>query len=399
MRTVRILTVAQALSAAGMMTMFVLGGIIGNELAPLPSLATLPLSLMVVGVALATVPAALAMQRFGRRRAFISSVLAAAAAALVVAWAIVISSFVLLCAASVVLGANLAFQQQQRFAAAESVPAERTSQAISTLMLGTLAAALVGPQLALACKGLLRGHEYAGSFLAVAALCVASAAVLTRYHAPTPQALDAGGEARPLAVVVRQPAYLIAVAASVVAYSVMSFIMTATPISMHVHEHHSDTHTAWVIQSHVLAMYGPSLISGRLIAWIGTRAGMLTGLMLMAACVIVDGAGRSLGHYWWALVLLGLGWNLLFVSGTTLLTSCYRPAERYRAQAVNEFSVFGVQAIASLLAGPAVHALGWTQLNLATVPLLAALGLALLLRWPMPSAVASAGSLSGRETR
>ena len=175
--------------------------------------------------------------------------------------------------------------------------------------------------------------------------------------------------------------------------------MTATPISMHVHDRYSDTHTAWVIQSHVLAMYGPSLFSGRLIARIGIRAGMLVGLALMTVSVIVDGSGRALAHYWWGLVLLGLGWNLLFVAGTTLLTGCYRPAERYRAQAVNDFSVFGVQAIASLLAGPAVHALGWTQLNVATMPLLAGLGLVLLLRSPTPSGAAGATSLSDRGTR
>jgi MFS family permease len=399
MRTVWILAAAQGLSAAGMMTMFLLGGIIGSELAPLPTLATLPLSLMIVGVAIATIPAALTMQRFGRRRAFIASVLAAGVAALAVAWAIVVGSFVLLCAASLVMGANLAFQQQQRFAAAESVPAEQVSRAISTFMVGTLVAAVVGPQLALVCKGLVPRHEYAGSFLVVAALCAASAVVLTRYRAPATLATAEGGDARPLAVVVRQPAFLIAVSASVVAFSVMSFIMTATPISMHVHEHYSDMHTAWVIQSHVLAMYGPSLVTGRLIARIGVRAAMLAGLALMVACVIVDGSGQALAHYWWGLVLLGLGWNLLFVAGTTLLTSCYRAAERFRAQAVNDFSVFGAQAVASLLAGPAVHSLGWTQLNVAVAPLLLGLGLVLLLRSPTPVGAAGAAPFSGRGTR
>lgn len=396
MRTVRLLAVAQALSAAGMMTMFLFGAIVGSELAPLPSLATLPLSLVIVGVALATVPAALAMQRFGRRRAFIASALLAATAAVAIAAAIVVASFALLCAAAVALGVNVAFQQQQRFAAAESVPAEHASRAISTIMLGTLAAALVGPQLALACRDLLPRHEYAGSFLMVAVLCLVCAAVLSRYRPPPAPATEAAGRARPLRAVVRQPAFVVAVAASVVAYSVMSFVMTATPISMHVHDHHSDTHTAWVIQSHILAMYAPSLITGRLIARTGARPGMLTGVALLAASVIVDSSGRALVHYWWGLVLLGLGWNLLFVAGTALLTSCYLPAERYRAQAVNEFAVFGTQATVSLLAGPALHVLGWTQMNLVTVPLLAAFGLVLLAR---PTARAGAAALSDRETR
>jgi MFS family permease len=398
MRTVRLLAIAQGFSASGMMTIFLLGGIVGSELAPSPALATLPMSLVIVGVALTTVPAALAMQRFGRRRAFIASALLAAVAALAVAWAIALPSFTLLCAASAVFGANLAFQAQQRFAAAESVPPEQASRAISTVMLGTLAAAVVGPQLALACRELVPGHEYSGSFLMVAALCLASATVLTRYRAAPAQAAAAGGDPRPLTTIVRQPAFMVAVAASMVAYSVMSFIMTATPISMHVHDGHSDVHTAWVIQSHVLAMYGPSLVSGRLIARVGVRTGMFAGLALMAACVIVESSGHALVHYWWGMVLLGLGWNLLFVAGTTLLTTCYRPAERYRAQAVNEFSVFGVQAVASLLAGPAVFVLGWRELNLATVPLLVGLAL-VLLRSPTPAGATSTAALSGRETR
>jgi MFS family permease len=175
--------------------------------------------------------------------------------------------------------------------------------------------------------------------------------------------------------------FLVAVAAAVVSYAVMSFIMTATPISMHVHDHHSDTDTAWVIQSHLLAMYGPSLFSGRLIGRIGVRAGMTAGLVLMFACVAIASAGHDLMHYWWGLVLLGVGWNLLFVAGTALLTTTYAPAERFRAQAVNEFSVFGTQALASLLAGPALHLLGWRTLNLATLVPLALFAVALL-AWP-----------------
>jgi len=381
-RNVYVLAVAQAFSAAGMMTVFLLGAIVGSQLAPMPELATLPVSLTVVGLAATAIPAALLMERIGRRTAFVASSLVAAVAALAVAWAIVQASFALLCAATLVLGANLAFQQQQRFAAAESVPTAQASRAISTVMIGTLAAAAVGPQLALALKSLLPGHEYAGSFVGVAALCVAAALVLTRCDPglPPPRAVGSD-EGRPVADVVRQPMFVVAVAAAVVSYAVMSFIMTATPISMHVHDHHSDIDTAWVIQSHLLAMYGPSLFSGRLIGRIGVRAGMTVGLALMFACVVIASAGHDLMHYWWGLVLLGVGWNLLFVAGTALLTTTYEPAERFRAQAVNEFSVFGTQALASLLAGPAIHLLGWRTLNLATLVPLALFAVALL-AWP-----------------
>ncbi|HSJ95683.1 MAG TPA: MFS transporter [Myxococcota bacterium] len=382
MRNVYVLAVAQAFSAAGMMTVFLLGAIVGSQLAPIPELATLPVSLTVVGLAATAIPAALLMERIGRRTAFVASSTVAAVAALAVAWAIVQASFALLCAATLALGANLAFQQQQRFAAAESVPPAQASRAISTVMIGTLAAAAVGPQLALALKDLVPGHEYAGSFVGVAALCLAAALVLTRCDPGLPPPRTAGSaQGRPIGAVVRQPMFLVAVAAAVVSYAVMSFIMTATPISMHVHDHHSDTDTAWVIQSHLLAMYGPSLFTGRLIGRIGVRAGMTAGLALMFACVAIASAGHDLMHYWWGLVLLGVGWNLLFVAGTALLTTTYEPAERFRAQAVNEFSVFGTQALASLLAGPAIHLLGWRTLNLATlVPL--ALFAAALLAWP-----------------
>jgi MFS family permease len=196
-----------------------------------------------------------------------------------------------------------------------------------------------------------------------------------------PARAEAVGETRPLAAIVRQVDFAIAVGAAVTSYAVMSFLMTATPISMHVHDHHSDADTAWVIQSHLLAMYGPSLVSGRLIGRIGARSGMTAGVVLMAACVAISSSGRELMHYWWGLVLLGVGWNLAFVAGTALLTTTYRPAERFRAQAVNEFSVFGSQALASLLAGPAMHVLGWRTLNFAAlVPLV--VFAAALLAWP-----------------
>jgi MFS family permease len=384
MRNVYVLAVAQALSAAGMMTVFLLGGILGAAFAPLPSFATLPVALTVVGLAASTVPAALLMERHGRRKAFVASAAVASGAALVVAWAIIERSFLLLCAATLALGANLAFQQQHRFAAAESVSPGRVSHAVSTVMIGTLVAAAVGPQVALALKELVPGHLYAGSFAGVAALLALAALVLTRCEPGRPQSrrvqADAGPR-RPLAEVVRQPGFLVAVAAAIVSYAVMSFIMTATPISMHVHDHHSDGDTAWVIQSHLLAMYGPSLFSGRLVARIGLRTAMGTGLALMLGCVAIAASGRDLMHYWWGLVLLGVGWNLLFVAGTALLTTTYREAERFRAQAVNEFAVFGTQALASLMAGPVLYALGWRVLNLAALAPIALFALALA-AWP-----------------
>ena len=235
--------------------------------------------------------------------------------------------------------------------------------------------------MALAARDWIANAPYAGSFLATSALYAVAIAVLTRFkpaarpevriRSASERSFDLSADAR----------FRTAVCASVAAYVVMSFIMTAAPVNMHVMDHHNVETTTWVIQSHVLAMYAPALISGRIVEWFGERAVMISGAVLMIACVAVNASGHQAAHYWWGLVLLGVGWNLLFLSGTTLLTRSVPAASRYRAQAINDFTVFGSQACASLLAGLAVQTLGWRLLNLATLPFLAVmLVLALRLR-------------------
>lgn len=390
-RNVVVLTSAQALAASGMTVMPVLGGIVGAGLAPRPGLATLPVSLAIVGLALTTVPAALLMRRVGRRAGFIASAIVAASAALFASWSIAQHSFAMFCAAATLLGANVAFTMQYRFAAAESVPPEGVSRAVSTVMLGTLVGAWLGPEVALIARNWLPGHEFAGSFLAVACMYLLAALVLSLLQSARPPQLDdAEQPARAVAALLLQPGFLVAVLAGVVAYGVMSFIMTATPISMHVIDGHGVDDTTWVIQSHLLAMYLPSLVSGRIVARVGVRPTMIVGTLLMILCVMVDLRGHHLMHYWWGLVLLGLGWNLLFVAGTTLLTTTYRSRERHRAQAINEFAIFGLQATASLLAGLALDGLGWATLNLATLPFL---GLMLIaIAWASPPGMRAEGA-------
>jgi MFS family permease len=383
LRNVRLLAIAQALAACGTFTIFVVGGLVGTELAPQPSLATLPISLSIVGLALTTVPAALLMQRFGRRPAFLGSAACASVAALGAALAIAQDSFAGFCAATLAIGACMAFVQQYRFAAVEYAPAGHAARAVSTVMLGTLGAALVGPGVILTCSELVPGHLHAGTFLGIAALYVLAALVLARLPRggrATRLAVEGDDEGRPLGEIARDPRFATAVLAGVVGYAVMSFIMTATPIAMHVLHHHDLGATTWVVQSHVFAMYLPALASGFFVERLGITPMMTLGALAMAACVAIAAfAGHAVVHYWWALVLLGVGWNFLFVGGTTLLTTTYRPAERFRAQAVNEFAVFGSQAFASLLAGGLVHQLGWERLNLASLPLIAVLLLALAL--------------------
>jgi len=370
-RNVWILALAQALSGCGTIILVTFGGIIGTELAPFPAIATLPVSLSVLGVALTSIPAALLMQSTGRKPAFIGSALVAAGAALLCAASVANRSFESLCVAGFLLGANMAFVQQYRFAAAEYVGLADAGRAVSTVMLGTLTAAVLGPELGNRARLLGGWAEFTGSFVALSAVCVLSALVLLALGHPPARAVTAASAARPLRVVARQPGYVTAVLAGMTSYAVMSFIMTATPISMHVVDGHSVDATKSVISMHLLGMYVPSLASGSIIRGLGVRPMMLTGLAAMATCVVISVfVGQQFMHYASALVLLGVGWNFLFVAGTTLLTTSYAPAERYRAQGLNDFAVFGSQATASLLAGPAITRFGWATVNASSVPLL-----------------------------
>lgn len=372
MRNVWLLAAAQALCQSGSFIIVLLGGIMGSQLAPTPVLATLPVSSAILGLAATTIPAALAMQRYGRRPVFVVSAVLAAVACTCAGLAIRAASFPLFCLALMFMGMNNSVVMQYRFAATEHVPSPLASRAIATVMTGALVAAWLGPEVGARAAGLLPAAHNAGSFLAGAGLYVVAAVLLALLPPTGPHTGEsAHDQGRPLRVIAAQPEFRVAVLAGVVSYAVMSFIMTATPISMHVHDHYGESDTKWVIQSHLLAMFLPSLASARIIAALGIARTMTAGVLIMSGCVAVAiFGGHAVAHYWWAMVLLGLGWNLLFVAGTTLLTQTYRPAERFKAQAVNEFAVFGSQATASLLAGAALGALGWETLNLVSVPLL-----------------------------
>ena len=375
MRNVLTLAIAGFFAAFGQVTMVVLAGIIGAMLAPDARLATLPVTSGVVGVALATVPSALAMARFGRKRVFIAGAVLASTGCVLASVAIGLGDFWLYCLANLMIGSNLAFTAQFRFAAAESVTADRVSQVVAWVMLGTLAAAAVAPRLVVAVRNAAE-VEYVASFWLLAIVYLASAAVLLRFRNPGTQAEAGDARARPLREIAAQPGFQLAVLAAAIGYGIMALIMTATPLSMHVQQGHSVESTALVIQGHVIAMYLPSLVSGWLVARLGVLRMLLLGTAFETACVGFALAGAEILHYSGAMILLGVGWNLLFVAGTTLLTRSYRPAERFRVQALNELMMFSVMALASLLAGVLVSALGWKVMNLlALIPLAGLLSL------------------------
>ncbi len=369
-RNVAILSVGQMLGLIGGVMGVFIGGIIGISLAPTPVLATLPITTSIVGVATFTVPASFLMKRIGRKRGFQSAAFMAFLAALLAAYAIYLGNFVLYCTAMFFIGGSSAFTQQYRFAAVESVDAHISGRAVSIVLLGGVAGGLLGPEIARRTKDLLPYGEYTGSYVALAIIYLGVILLMGLLAKIQVSEQVPGGEERPLRRIIAQPGFLIAVLAGVVSYSVMSLIMTATPISMHSIHGHSLAATGFVIQSHVVGMYLPSLITAAVITRLGIHRVMGIGVLSIALCVVLNLIGTQLYNFWSALVLLGIGWNFLFVGGTVLLTHYYLPSERFKAQAFNDFSIFGAQALASLSAGTFIVLTSWRFLNAFTLPAL-----------------------------
>jgi len=378
-RNLLVLVLCQCVAVGGTILVITVGGIIGVALAPSAWLATLPVSLMVVGTALAAIPAAWVMSRIGRRLGFAAAALGGAAGALLCALALHQQSFLLFCCATLVIGAQIAFSQQYRFAAAESVSAAQAGRAISIVLVGAIGGAFLGPEIAARGAAPLAGTAWLGAFLVVAGLnLLAALLLLLLVEPPRHDSSLPSDAARPLGALLGQPLFVIAVLAGVVGQGTMTFIMTATPVSMHVVDGHGMAETSSVIRAHVLAMYLPSLVSAALIGWLGVVRLMIIGVLALLATLVVALQGQAFLHYWWALVLLGVGWNFLFVGGTSLLVASYRPAERFKAQAFNDFAVFSVAALASLLAGSVVVNFGWASVLWSSLPLLALMILGLV---------------------
>ena len=349
--------------------MVLAGGIVGQTLSPSPLLATLPITALVVGVACAAVPVAILMRRIGRRAGFMTGAAISAAGALLAAWAAGVSSFAAFCAATFIMGSGGAFVQQYRFAAAESVDPRHTGRAVSFVLVGGIVAGALGPEIARRGR-MWFGTEFSGGFVLVAIVQVFALLILTAVRSPPPAVSSAAGQAVPFRIFLERPAFVLACTGAAAAFAVMSFIMTATPISMHVIHAHSLDDTALVIQSHVIAMYAPSLVTGVLVDRLGLKRMMLAGTAMLLTCIAVSMSSHTVAAYWLGLVMLGLGWNLLFVGSTVLLTRSYAPEERFRAQGLNDVAVFGSQALASLGAGAALHRFGWVVMNLTMVPVL-----------------------------
>lgn len=379
-RNVLILAICQALALSCGVLAVTAGALVGRALAADPALATLPVALTVVGTLLATMPASQFMHRVGRRVGFALGALIGVASGLVCAAGILVQSFALFAAGNLMIGIFQAFVGYFRFAAAESVPESFRSRAIAWVLAGGVIAALLGPQLATWGHDFVPKSAFAGSYLLMATFCVALTALVLGLDLPRAVSTASASAGRSLAQIARQPVFVVAVTGATVGYAVMLLVMTATPLAMVQHQHQVGD-AVRVIQAHVLAMFAPSFFSGALVRRFGALPMMLAGLALLAAHVAVAAAGVEFAHFFWALVLLGAGWNFSFVAGTALLTEAYTEAERGKAQAANEFILSGCVALASLSSGWLLHAFGWRAVALSGLPfLVVAAALALWLR-------------------
>ncbi|CAG0962949.1 Riboflavin transporter RfnT [Burkholderiales bacterium] len=368
-RTLALLAACQALlliNAAGLIT---INGLVGHMLADTKALATLGATTYVIGSALAAMPAALWMARVGRRAGFMAGALINIAGCAIAALALQQRSFVLFCAATAIIGVYQAVGLQYRFAAAEvAAPADR-AKAISWVLAGGIAGGIVGPESMRFARDWF-STPFTGSFVALAGFALVALAVQSRVHVPPPTRAERSGAGRPLADIVRQPVFVVAVLAAALGYGVMNLLMVATPLAMDFCSH-PFAQAALVIQWHVVAMYAPGLFTGTLIKRFGVLRIIVTGVVLMGGCVAVALSGTSVAHFLVALALLGVGWNFMYTGGTTLLIDAHTPAEKARAQGANDFAVFATMGVSSAASGALVSLAGWERMNAAALPALA----------------------------
>jgi len=344
-----------------------LSGIIGSQFSPIKSLATLPMALSIVGIAIFAFFAAKIMSIIGRRAGFILASVGSSLAALMASYSIIIESFLLFNLGCFLLGAGVAFSHQYRFAAVETVNKDMAPKAISIILLAGIGSAFIGPNLANISKEIISDHLYAGSYVALAILTLSSTIFLLFYEDNHRPSNFVKKNTRSYFELIGQPRFLQALIASSFAYAVMSFLMTATPISMHVMEKISLAKTGLVIQLHIAAMFLPSLITGNLIKKFGHSKIMYSGVFLFSITILTSLFEQNFINYLIALIFLGFGWNFLFISGTSLLVLSYKEEEKFKAQGFNDLIVYTVQAIASLSAGIFISLTSWKTMNLVCI--------------------------------
>ena len=377
-RNALVLAVAQALAGGNNTVIVATGGIAGALLAPSPMLATLPISFMVVGMWIGTLPVGMLAKAYGRRIALQTGSAFGALAGIISCTAMLFGSFPLLLLGTLCGGLYAAAHQSYRFAAADTASVHFRAKAVSWVLAGGIFAAIIGPQLVILTKGVWSAYLFSGTYLAQSACAVLTAAVLTLLRIPRPAVVQTFADGRPLAEIISKPRFVVAVACGLASYTMMNLMMTSAPLAMVMCDH-SIGDAALGIQWHVIGMYAPSFFTGALIARLGLRTVMAAGLTLIIAAAVVGFMGVALWNFWISLLLLGVGWNFGFISATTLVTECCGPRERNKVQAFNDFLIFGSMAVASFASGALLTRYGWTAVTEVVFPVIIAA--AALLAW------------------
>lgn len=367
-RNAFLLAMAQAIGGALASIVITTGPLVGYMmLAEDKSLATVPVSAMVLGTAFGTLPAGVLMRRYGRRAGFMGASALAAVSGLIASYAVFQNTFSLFVLACCLGGFAGAFVQQYRFAAADTASEAFKPKAISWVLAGGVLAGVVGPQTVIFTKDMFGPILFAGTYLAQAGLSIISLILVSFINIPKPPTQTTKSGGRPILEIMRQPRFIVAAACGICSYALMSLVMTATPLAM-IGCGLTETDAALGIQWHVIAMFGPSFFTGSLIARFGKEKIVAIGLLLLASCSVVALSGVDLAHFWTALILLGLGWNFGFIGATAMLTDTYRPEERNMVQATNDFLVFGFVACASFSSGALLNAFGWDSVTTLVFP-------------------------------
>lgn len=375
--TVSKLALAQAIMMSVNTLLITSSAIIGYDLADDKALATLPIAVQYLAAMLTTIPASFFMLRFSRKTGFYFSSLIGLTGALVALYALTIQSFFYFCLSTMMFGIYTGFGNYYRFVASEiSLPKDKNT-AISYVLVGGIAAAVIGPNLAIYSKDLF-AIEFIGSFITVFILYTLNSINFSMMKLPDAEIIDHSTTiSRPILSIMSQPVFIVSLATALFGYSIMTFLMTATPLSMKAHDH-GLTDIAFVIQWHVLGMFVPSLFTGHLINKFGFTLISFTGVLLLLASVLINLNGTSIDHFWFALALLGIGWNFLFIGGTTKLIEAYNNDEKAKTQASNDFILFSAVTAASLSSGYLQFNFGWAAINKAVIPFIVLTGLLIL---------------------
>ena len=356
-------------------------GLAGFALAPNTAFATVPLTCYVIGSALTTFPASMLMKAIGRRAGFQAGTAIGMAGAALCALAIYLANFWLLCFGMMVMGSYTAFGKYYRFAAADVAEPGFRAKAISLTLAGGIVGGFVAPEMAKRTKDLFADHVFLGSYLSLTIVCVVAALLLTQLEIPQLSEKERKEGGRPMREIMRQPVFIVAALAGALSYGIMNLFMTSTPLAMRAHDHHFNS-AAFVLEWHVVGMYGPSFFTGSLIQKFGVLKVILAGIVLLFGAVLCALAGTGVINFWLALFVLGVGWNFMYVGGSALLTECHTPAERAKTQAANDLMVFITMAISSMSSGMLLNVSGWHAVNYGTIPfLLLALGVTAWLMW------------------